>query len=585
MRLRRTTASVDGGEMACVRAPSRGEDRSRRSRAGATRASAAAGSWLTLVVGTAAALPVIVSTMYAVRVGWEPTDDKGIIATRAYDVLTAHTPLVGQYTNASLITGRPTHGLGPMLYWLIALPARIGSPVTMAVSMGVVNTLAVVGTVALARRRGGLVLMFATALATVVMCTSLAGESFHDIWNPAAPLFPFLLLMFVCWSLACGEYRLLPIAVLAASFVAQAHLSYTAPALGMLAVAVAGLWMRAPRGRSLARWILAAALVGLACWLPTIIDQLSSQPGNLSLVARSATAHVTTLGPRVGARAVMHAIGWRPWWLIIPATRWDRYNDVLAQTTLLRLATTIVLLAALAVLALLGWRRERWDLAAAALIGLVLCLTLGAVAAHTPVRPVLASTVGYTLWWASQCGMWVWLILGWAGWLAVARRVHPGLPGRWVPAVTLIAVAVVAIAGAGAAATEKPDQHVALYRPLARIARRLDQVIPRGKTVRLEARLDGRTQPFKAAVRYFLARRRIRVLSEGASPRNGSWYEYYHRPFQLALDLTDKRRPPRPGASLLIGVGFREAGAGHSVFAWISPAPRRRAATRAPAGR
>ena len=528
---------------------------------------ARSGRLLTLATGMGAALPVIVSGVHAVQIGWEPTDDKGIIATRAYDVLTTHTPLVGQYSMASLITGHATHGLGPMLYWLIALPARIGSPMTMAVTMAVINTLAVLATVALARRRGGLVLMFATAVAIALMCMSLAAESFHDIWNPAAPLLPFLALMFLCWCVACGEHRLLPVSILVASFVAQAHLAYLPPALGMLVIGLVGLWMRAPRDRSLVRWGLAAALVGLACWLPAIVNQLSSQPGNLSLVVRSATAPVGTLGPRVGVRAVAGAIGWRPWWLIVPRTRWDRYHDVLVPPTDLRIATTLLLLAALGLLATLGWRRRRWDLAAAALIGLVLCLTLAAVAAHTPVRPVLASTVGYTLWWGSMCGMWVWLILGWAVWIALSPRLRT----RGRALATVAGLAAVAAAGTAVAAGEKPDQHVALYRPLARIAARLDRTIQPGSTVRLEGTLDSATLPFKPAVRFFLARRGVRALSRGAYQRNGGWYELYRRPYERTLELTDVRRRPGPRMSLLIGVGFRESGAGHSVFLWISP--------------
>ena len=98
------------------------------------------GGWpLTVAAGAAAGLPVVVSTVHAVQVGWEPTDDKAIIATRAHDVLTWHTPLVGQYSEAGYVIGRPTHDLGPMLYWLLALPARLGDPVAMAVTMGIVN--------------------------------------------------------------------------------------------------------------------------------------------------------------------------------------------------------------------------------------------------------------------------------------------------------------------------------------------------------------------------------------------------------------------------------------------------------------
>ena len=83
--------------------------------------------------------------------------------TRAWDVLTAHSPLVGQYSESGYITGQIVHSPGPLLYWLLALPARFGSAASIALTMGALNTLAIVGCVALARRRGGLVLMFVTA--------------------------------------------------------------------------------------------------------------------------------------------------------------------------------------------------------------------------------------------------------------------------------------------------------------------------------------------------------------------------------------------------------------------------------------
>jgi hypothetical protein len=170
-----------------------------------------------IACGVAAAIPVIASTVRAVRAGWVPAGDDGVIATRGWDVLTSHTPLVGQYSEAGLVVhGQLMHSPGPLLYWLIALPARFGSVTSIAVTMGVVNSLAIVGCVVLARRRGGVVLMFATAVGIALMCQSLPSEAMHDIWNPAAGLFPFLLLVFVCWSLACGEYRLLPVTVLIA---------------------------------------------------------------------------------------------------------------------------------------------------------------------------------------------------------------------------------------------------------------------------------------------------------------------------------------------------------------------------------
>ena len=80
-----------------------------------------------------------------------------------------------------MIHGQVMHSPGPMLYWLLALPARYGSVASLAVTMCVINTLAIVSCVALARRRGGLVLMFAAAFGISLMCQSLParGDARH----------------------------------------------------------------------------------------------------------------------------------------------------------------------------------------------------------------------------------------------------------------------------------------------------------------------------------------------------------------------------------------------------------------------
>jgi hypothetical protein len=290
------------------------------------RTRALGGRPLTIAAGAAAALPIVVSTVRAVRAGWEPTDDKAIIATRAWDVLTRHPPLVGQYSMAGLVTGRPAHDLGPMLYWLLAVPVRLDDPAAMAVTMGIVNVAAVLAAVALARAGGGVPLMLMTAVAIALTCTSLAPETFHDIWNPAASLFPFLLLILLCWSLAGGRHRLLPVTVLVASFVVQAHLAFLAPVLGMLAVGLAGLVLS--RRRGLAGAVAIALVVGAVCWAPAVVDEAGGRPGNLTRVVQDATARKATLGAGVGVHAVERAIGARPWWLTVPRTRWDRKLDV-----------------------------------------------------------------------------------------------------------------------------------------------------------------------------------------------------------------------------------------------------------------
>ena len=414
-----------------------------------------------------AALPVIVSTIHALVERWFPYGDQAVIASQAYDVLTSHTPLLGQYSASYHLVSQPTYSLGPMLYWLLALPARIGPPTSLTIFMGAVNVAAVAAIVILARRRGGTLFMLATAAAAAVMCRSLVPETYHDIWNPSAAVLPLGLLMFVSWSLACGEYRLLPLAVLLASFVVQCHLTYVAPALGLLAVGLAGLflwrrWASLPERRSMRGWIVAAVVVGLISWTAPVVQQLTKTPGNLGLVAQVGTKGGAKVGWDVGWHSVVRAVGVPPWWLTVPTDQFDRSQTVKpAPPTLVAISAGLVLIA-LAALAMAGLRRRRVDVAAGAGTALALCAALAVVTARTPANPHLAATLGYTLWWGSPAGMFVWLVLGW-GALALLR---PGLRVSPVRLRTLApALGVAAVIGAGAAvgAGEKPDDHESMY--------------------------------------------------------------------------------------------------------------------------
>lgn len=588
------------------------------------RAARAGEALLILATGLAAAIPVIAATVQALRAGWVPVADRGIIATRAHDVFTGHAPLVGQYTLAGEVTGRVTHSLGPLLFWLLAVPAHYGSTVGMTLTIGAANTLAIVGCVALAHRRGGRVPMALSALAIALMCQSLAAETFHDVWNPSAGLFPFTLLIFLCWSLACGEHRLLPLTALVASFVVQAHLMYLAPTLALLAVGLGGLaagWaLRHRRGLRVANrrralgWGLATLLVLGACWSATLVGQLSERPGNLTLVLESATKHKRTLGTAVGWHAVVHAVGLTPWWLQTPASRWQRKHEVRAQPSALAQDSSIALLAALALVLVGALVARRRALAALAACALALCPALAAVAAATPTPRVLSATLGYTLWWGSQVGMVVWLTLAWALWLvgvSLAARTIALLRSHWArralprPAprptlahpsrasgirarvsvlrprtlaalgASLLALGAVAGAGAAVAAQGGPDEHAVTYAPIRALDARLRQLVPSGGSVLLEGTLDGATMPVKPALRYFLVARGTRVLAPGSDLRLGSWYELYHRPYREALYLSDVPRAPVAHVPLAYAVSFREGRTRNTVYLWISRHPGR----------
>lgn len=605
-----------------------------------------------LLAGIAAAIPVIESTVRAARAGWVPAGDDGIIATRGWDVLSGHTPLVGQYSEAGLVIhGQVMHSPGPMLYWLIAIPARFGSVTSIAVTMGVVNTLAIITCVALARRRGGLVLMLGTALGIALMSQSLPTEAMHDIWNPAAGLFPFLALIFLSWSVACGEHRLLPGTALVASYVTQTHLMYIAPTAVLLAVGCSGLLAgrlarlrryraerrtvaeqvlaedpdarvpvrdgKARTGQRPARiwpWALAALLVTAACWAPPAIDQADNTPGNLAMIVRTVEHRGPALGATVGWNAVVRSIGARPWWLYVPVSEWQRKVEVRATPSAGEVESAIAILAALALVLAIGSLARRWALVTAAAIGLGLCAAIGLEAASNPAGRLLSETLGYTMWWGSELGLWVWLVLAWALWLGLVAVAKAALPaahaaagavarvlttGRLLPdsrlhtfwsdppapvralaltLVTLAGTAAVAMAGSAVAHTEKPDSHAYEYASIHKLVAAIERTVQTGQTVDYRfGPLDAGTQPMEPAIRYLLVRHGDRVLARGSYVRLGSYYEYYGQPVQWVLDVRDGTTRPKPRMRLLAEVRFVSPWRKEVVSAWAirEPLPAR----------
>jgi hypothetical protein len=544
-------------ELLDPRAPERAEPRGARDWLAPARATGrwVLGNRLTLAAGLAAAVPVIASTVRGLAEGWVPFGDQAIIATRAYDVFTSHMPLLGQYSASTHVTKHFTYSLGPLLYWLLALPARLGPPGAIALTMGIVNAAAVVWTVALARRRGGVPLMVAAAVAIALMTRSLGPETYHDPWNPSAAVVPLMLLIFLCWSLACGEYRLLPLAVLTASFAVQCHLAYLLPSLGLLAIGMVGLVasrrsVAAPGGHPW-RWALAALAVLAVCWSAPIVDELSHNPGNITTVVDTGLAHQRTVGWATGWHTVVRAIGITPWWLRTPVDPFYPLTDIRTPPSGLAVGSTIAILALLALATLVGLVRRRADLAAGGAISLVLAASLAAVTAHTPSEPALMSTLGYSLWWGSPAGMAVWLIGGWALASLIAAASRPALrrPARprrlpaLAPAASVLGLVAAAGAAGAAAAEQQPDQHHSMYRPISRLVPPIERAVPKGTALWLDGSA-GFTTVLRAGVRYQLRQDGIRAFALNASHRLGGWYDLDHHRYDYKVYIQDNDKFP-----------------------------------------
>jgi hypothetical protein len=503
-----------------------------------------------LASGLLAALPVILSTAHSLAVGWTPVGDDAVIATRSYDVLSNHPPLVGQYSQASAVLGEASYSLGPMLYWLLAAPARLG-PAAMTLTMGAINTAASFGAVALARRRGGTALMILTAVVLAMMSTSIVGYLYSDVWNPAAGLLPFTFLIFLAWSIGCGDVRLLPLAAIVASFVVQCHLTFVLPSAGILIVAIAGL--ASARIRPSRRTLIATAVALLVCWTGPLVYEVAHRPGNVEALVRTAFSGQPTLGFDSGVRAVVRTVGAPPWWLSSPSGEDDRLGDIVRAPSTASIVSAAAALAALAALLATAVRRGRRDVALAAAIALVLCLAIGLVAGGNPTKGLLVLSLGYTLWWGTAAGSWAWLTLATGAVVLFAedraRRVaRPAVVG--VVGAIAAAVAIGRLVDAGPGVDLKRPH----FRPMRVLAARLENALPAGRSILVTATDLGFADPrydYEMGSVYVLRRDGRRVVTARTDALGGA-YDPLRWPPEYTVRLQREGAAPSARAQVLL---------------------------------
>ena len=284
---------------------------------------------LCLVSVAAALLPIVVATVRGIRRGWLPVGDNALFAIRTHDVFTIeHQPLLGTWSSASGGADVELNHPGPLLFQLLAVPARIFDGGTgIALGVAIINSAAVIGIAVFAYRRGGPLVATVAMAVTAALGWSMGSELLFEPWGPHSVLLPFLFFIVLVWSVTTGDLVALPLALFVGSFVLQTHLSYSLLVPVLSAWAVAGLLLDLvrrrrdtpdswPRLRQRARRMgVVAAVVLVVSWLAPLIEQLTGDgKGNLSRLAEAAGDPGNATGFSLGSRLLVSVVALPPWW-------------------------------------------------------------------------------------------------------------------------------------------------------------------------------------------------------------------------------------------------------------------------------
>ena len=248
-----------------------------------------AGRRLAWTLRAVLAVPLVVAVIVLTGKHWTPVLDLAMTELRVRDVGGGHTPLIGLPGRIGTFPDQGSHP-GPMSFWLLAPVYRLlGSTADgLLVATAVINVAALWLAIWVAARCGGRRLVLGIATFLGVATAWYGAGVLTQPWNPYLPLVAFLLALLAAWAVLEGRTVMLLPLVAAASFCAQTHVPYLTLGVTLCALgfgAVGWRWWRHRAAPVPERWVVAgAAGLGLALWLPPLIDETRHTPGNISML-------------------------------------------------------------------------------------------------------------------------------------------------------------------------------------------------------------------------------------------------------------------------------------------------------------
>jgi hypothetical protein len=417
-------------------------------------------------------VPFVVALVRSWHDGWLPSGDEANIATRSLDVFSRHPPLTGLPSTSFRYGQEYTFHPGPFEFYLIAVPIRVlgmrAGPLLTAAS---INLSAVLIALSVIYRRAGITVMLWAGVLIQLVMWSGGTSVLVDTLSSNMPMYSVLCTAVLCWALIDGDYRLLPLTALVASYAAQQHLAATSlvgvivvVALALLAARVVIRTRRGEAGlvRASLRFALIAFGVAVVCWLPPIVDQISGRPGNIGEIIKFARDNNRpTVGIRSGVTQLVRAIA-PP--TVLGRTNWTGLEVSRHLDNAGRLAGLVVVLLLLGA-GVVGWRKRR------ALTNLVVLTVvfLAAGVVNGGNIPFSDESWRINLYrWTWTAAFLTWMAIGWAVALLAAplfahlRDVQPRIR-RLAPVALVVAAALVATATVAVSSADDHNRELAAF--------------------------------------------------------------------------------------------------------------------------
>src|SRR5215469_5203442 len=202
------------------------------------------GQWfIRVALHVACWVPFISTAVDSWRGPWRAVGDTARMALQSWNVLSGHVPLVGQPNE---LPGAP-HDLGPIQYWLLAIPVHLD------LSRGVL---------------WGAVLL--------AMLAWFPGFTTRPEDNPNFGLIWFIPTLAASLAVLSRRRKWWPVLVIAASIATQAHLTFAFASIGLVLIALVVGLIDEFRAKGGYTWLIAGVIAGAVCWVPPLLQQFTA---------------------------------------------------------------------------------------------------------------------------------------------------------------------------------------------------------------------------------------------------------------------------------------------------------------------